>query len=152
MDPLLKKLNYKTPAVVFVLNAPPEFQPKIEWWKSELIPVEQQLNDDSLQFVLVFVSKQIEIESWVAILANQLVGDVVVWIAYPKGTSKRYQCDFNRDTGWESLGAIGFEGVRQVALDEDWSALRFRNATYIKSMTREASRAISKEGKEKLKR
>src|SRR5713101_8045074 len=27
-------------------------------------------------------------------------GDAVVWFAYPKGTSKRYKCEINRDTGW----------------------------------------------------
>ena len=34
-------------------------------------------------------------------------GDAVVWFAYPKGTSKRYKCEFNRDTGWAPMGAAG---------------------------------------------
>ncbi len=72
-----------------------------------------------------------------------------MWIAYPKGTSKRYACEFNRDTGWRALGRLGFEPVRQIAIDEDWSALRFRRADFIKSMTRAADRAISATGKAK---
>jgi hypothetical protein len=66
-------------------------------------------------------------------------GDAIVWFAYPKGTSKRYTCDFNRDTGWDVLGRLGFEPVRQVALDEDWSALRFRRAEFIQSLRRPPS-------------
>ena len=42
----------------------------------------------------------------------------------------------------------GFEPVRQVAIDEDWSALRFRRAEHIKTMTR--SFAMTTTGKEKV--
>jgi len=70
-----------------------------------------------------------------------------VWFAYPKGSSKRYECDFKRDTGWRTLGQAGFEPVRQIAIDEDWTTLRFRRAEFIKSMTRK--RALSKTGKAK---
>jgi hypothetical protein len=76
----------------------------------------------------------------------------VVWFAYPKGTSKRYRCEFNRDTGWAAVGAAGFEGVRQVAIDEDWSALRFRRPEFIKSLTRDPSRAGSPAGKRRVRR
>ncbi|MBN1921678.1 MAG: hypothetical protein JW892_10565 [Anaerolineae bacterium] len=46
-------------------------------------------------------------------------GDITLWYAYPKSTSKKIKCTFNRDTGWEALGQAGFEPVRQVAVDED---------------------------------
>ena len=29
------------------------------------------------------------------------------------------------------VGALGFEGVRMIAIDEDWSALRFRQVDQI---------------------
>ena len=47
-----------------------------------------------------------------------------------------YKCDFNRDTGWSVLKSAGFDTVRAVAIDEDWSALRFRRAEFIKSTSR----------------
>jgi hypothetical protein len=56
----------------------------------------------------------------------------MLWFAYPKKSSVNYTCDFSRDTGWEILGRHGFEGVRMVAIDQDWSALRFRRVEYIK--------------------
>jgi hypothetical protein len=52
-----------------------------------------------------------------------------VWVAYPKKASRRYGCEFDRDTGWQALGDAGFEPVRQVAIDEDWSALRCRQSS-----------------------
>lgn len=73
--------------------------------------------------------------------------DPVVWLAYPKGTSKRHRCEFNRDTGWSAMGEAGFEPVRQVAIDDDWSALRFRRVRHIGSMTR--AFAMTAEGKAK---
>jgi hypothetical protein len=39
--------------------------------------------------------------------------------------------------------------VRQVAIDEDWSALRFRKAEFIKAMKRNPDGAISALGREK---
>jgi hypothetical protein len=75
--------------------------------------------------------------------------DAVLWFAYPKSSSKKYKCDFNRDTGCDILGQNGYEGVRMIAIDEDWSALRFRKAENIKNMKRRKSMAISKTGKRK---
>ena len=66
-------------------------------------------------------------------MAAHATGDATVWFAYPTGTSKKYKCDFNRDTGWNALQAEGFDTVRAVAIDEDWTALRFRRKEFIKS-------------------
>ncbi len=49
-----------------------------------------------------------------------------------------------------TLGAAGFEPVRMVAIDEDWSALRFRRVEHIKKMTR--SFAMTDAGKEKVRK
>jgi hypothetical protein len=38
------------------------------------------------------------------------------------------------------------------AIGEDWSALRFRRATFIKSMKRDARRAMSAEGRKRVKK
>ncbi len=59
-----------------------------------------------------------------------------MWFAYPKGTSKKYKSEIDRGSGWNMLGQEGFEPVRMVAIDDDWSAKRFRRAGFIKNMTR----------------
>ena len=58
----------------------------------------------------------------------EAVDEAVVRFADPEGTSKRSACEFNRDRGWDAPSAAGFRPVRQVAIDKDWSALRFRRA------------------------
>ena len=68
----------------------------------------------------------IEIEQFISAIYQKLKGDAVIWLCYPKMTSKNYKCDFNRDSGWTSLGKYNLEPVRQVAIDDDFSALRFR--------------------------
>jgi len=62
-------------------------------------------------------------------------------VRLPQATSKRYKSEINRDTGWQALGQAGFEPVRAVAIDEDWSALRFRRVEFIKTLTRATSTA-----------
>jgi hypothetical protein len=43
----------------------------------------------------------------------------------------------------------GFEIVSRVAIDEDWSAKRFRRVEFIKSMTRDRRWAVTSQGKKK---
>jgi hypothetical protein len=77
------------------------------------------------------VTQRVELNRMSKALLKRASGDVVLWFAYPKGTSKKYSCDFNRDNGWDLLRKSGFESVRQVAVDEDWSALRFRRVEFM---------------------
>ena len=75
----------------------------------------------------------------------------MVWFAYPKGTSKKYKSEINRDTGWQALGQAGFEPVRAVAIDQDWSAVRFRRVEFIKTMTRARAHRMTAQGKARSK-
>ncbi len=102
-----------------------------------------------IEFALVFVLDQVAIENFIYSIQPKLAADPIVWIAYPKASSKKYTCAFNRDTGFGILGEYGFEGVRQVAIDEDWSALRFRKVNHIKNITRKESFALTNETKER---
>lgn len=150
MTPLFKKMNFKEQKAIFVLNAPNSFLPEMkEMGKSTAIKTNLK-GAKEVPFFIGFVTKQNEVDELAKSIDALIQADEVVWFAYPKGTSKRYTCDFNRDTGWKELGKLGFEGVRMVAIDVDWSALRFRRVENIKTMKR--SFAISKEGKAKVKK
>jgi len=146
MSPLFKKLNLGTHTNILVLNAPPSFEPE----RAALDGV--AVHHASLgpaRFAMAFVVTQAELDAASATLAEVCMGDAVLWMVYPKGTSKRYRCEFNRDSGWPVLGAAGYEPVRVVAVDEDWSALRFRRVEFIKTMARKPDQAISKAGQRK---
>jgi len=148
MESLLKKLNLANQQHALLVNVPTELATLTAAF-SERIPVAEQ--PDALakaDFVLAFVQQLAQVEHVAAWIASHTEGDSVIWMVYPKQSSKKYRCEFNRDTGWASLGEAGFEPVRMVAVDNDWSALRFRRTAFIKTMTR--SRTISEEGKNRL--
>jgi hypothetical protein len=143
---VFRKLNLKDQTEIVVLNAPPGFEPELAALSGVRVVREAALVD-GLDFALVFVTARRDVEAAAAHIDGKAKGDAIVWFAYPKAASKRYRSDINRDTGWEALGGAGFEPVRQVAIDEDWSALRFRRVQYTKSMKRRESLALTEEGK-----
>jgi hypothetical protein len=76
--------------------------------------------------VVAFVRNKAELETGAdaAIAAARL--DRLAWIAYPK--AGKLGTDLNRDVLAALVIARGLRPVRQVAIDETWSALRFRPA------------------------
>ena len=130
MSPVFAKLNLKDQPEVLVLDAPASFEPELATLGE--VRVSRDLAAVAgVCFALVFVTRQAALDAVSAAVAAKAQGDALLWFAYPKKTSRRYACEFNRDTGWDMLRAHGFDTVRQVAIDEDWSALRFRRAEYI---------------------
>jgi hypothetical protein len=147
MKSIFEKLNLKAQTQILVINAPPSFEPELTQLSAQKI-LREAKKVKSIEFALAFATTQTEVDNLSEILITNAVADAVLWIAYPKQTSKKYKCTFNRDTGWKALGDAGFEPVRQVAIDEDWSALRFRRVEYIKSFTRAG--ALSPAGKARI--
>ena len=149
MSTIFDKLNLKNQTEILVLNAPESFEPELAALNN--VTIRRNAGDvKEIDFSLAFVTRQKEVDAIAKTVALKAKGDAIVWFAYPKGTSKKYKCEFNRDTGWAALGAAGFEGVRMVAIDEDWSALRFRRVEFIQTMTRDKKRAMTKRGKKKV--
>jgi len=129
--PVFKKLNLGAQREIAVFNAPKSFEPELARLKGVAV-LRDPKKPKAIVFGLAFAMTQAELDRVSAILAAASEGDAVLWFAYPKGTSKRYSCDFNRDSGWRVIRDAGFESVRLVAIDEDWSALRFRRLQYVK--------------------
>jgi hypothetical protein len=130
--PLFKKLNLGKHGEIAVFDAPDSFESELRQLKGIKI-TRNPSKPKPLKFGLAFAITQAQLDRLSKIIAAAAEGDAVLWFAYPKGTSKRYSCEFNRDTGWSVLRAAGFDTVRAVAIDEDWSALRFRRMQYVKS-------------------
>jgi hypothetical protein len=146
MNAIFKKLNYKDQPAIVIVNAPESFAGDMNEMKA-LAKVSTSVPSGEIGFFMGFVTKQQEVDALIDKVVPKLSKDGLFWFAYPKGTSKKYKCEFNRDSGWTQLGKYDFEPVRMVAIDEDWSALRFRHVDNIKTMTR--SRTISEGGTKK---
>jgi hypothetical protein len=132
MQTVFQKLNLTTQKKIVVYNVPEAFSDELNRLENVEI-VRDPRTPQAVQFALAFAVTQTELDRIAALLAPAAEGDALLWFAYPKGSSKRYKCEFNRDTGWHVMTSAGFETVRQVAIDEDWSALRFRRSRFVKA-------------------
>lgn len=132
MPNLFDKMNLKDQHEIVVLNAPASFEPELAALEGVNI-LRDAAKAKKIAFGLAFAVTQAELDRVSKVFASKAEGDAVLWFAYPKGSSKRYQCEFNRDSGWDVIRSAGFDSVRMVAIDEDWSALRFRRVKFIKS-------------------
>lgn len=142
---LFKKLNLKDQTNIMVLNKPEEFQKELD-----LLPHTIKIyfeRTEKIEFVLIFALTQHDVDQGFLKIRDALQPQAVLWFCYPKMSSKKYKCDFNRDTGWQILGEAGLEPVRMVAIDADWSALRFKRAVDIKTITRRESFALTVDAK-----
>jgi short subunit dehydrogenase-like uncharacterized protein len=132
MATIAEKLQMKDRQEMVVVNPPESFLPVL----SDLPALTIHTHLESVNatgFVLAFVTSKAEVDRLAPLAAAKASGDAAVWFAYPKARSKRYTCDFNRDNGWDQMTAAGFETVRAIAIDPDWTALRFRRSQFIKS-------------------
>ena len=133
MQTLLEKLNYKGQKRIVVFNAEKNFKlAPLREIKDIQIDSEIDLRYP-YDFMIIFVRKSREVEEITPVALHNLAVDGILWFCYPKKTSKKYSSDINRDNGWKALNDLEFYGIRLVTIDEDWSAMRFRNIKYIKS-------------------
>ncbi|GAB4254245.1 MAG: hypothetical protein Kow00129_15270 [Thermoleophilia bacterium] len=114
-------MRVKSGMAVVVLHPPDEVEEKLG------MPSDVRLIDDPGQadFVLDFATSQAEAEERLSALAPHLNERTVAWLGYPKG-SKAAGYDLSRDTVWKFARTVGLELVANVAIDEKWSALRFK--------------------------
>ncbi len=86
-------------------------------------------------FQIAFALDRAELaEAAAEVAANYRPGGHL-WLCYPKKAG-RIRSDLTRDVGWEPVHALGLRGVAQIAMDQDWSALRFRKRDEIAQITR----------------
>ena len=133
MDILFGKLNYKGQKRIAVINADESFLKSL---KNSLSDIQVDVEVDQrypYEFMLIFVELVPEVEVLGPVALHNLTSDGILWFAYPKKTSKKFSSDIDRDHGWEVLLNRGFDKVRQISINDDWSALRFRNVRFIKT-------------------
>ncbi len=124
INAILKKLKYKDEYRALVLNAPKEYEEAVG-----KIGLDTQVGADKYDFAHLFVNDKAELDKYGKQVIDSLKYDGVLWISYPKGGTKT---DINRDQGWETIKNLGLRPVSQIAIDETWSALRFRPVERVK--------------------
>lgn len=146
MSPILKKLFYKDQYRVLILNPPQEVSPILKEISSQF-DLEIKGKYD---FILIFALDSKEAKKLAKNALKATFDNALLWFCYPKGTSKKYKSDLKRDNCAMLFGEKNYEPVTQIAIDEDWSAMRFKPVDAIKTMKRK--NAVSIEGKKRISR
>ncbi len=81
---------------------------------------------DQADAIIVFSANRADLERLTDRYVTPARQDALTWVAYPK--AGKLGTDLNRDVLAELVKARGVRPVRQVALDDVWSALRLRPA------------------------
>ena len=107
------KLQIKTGKTVAVLDAP--FEPPLDAVRAEA---------ERADTVVVFVRDQASLDARLGLLQKAAGRGALTWVAYPK--ARALGTDLNRDTIHAWTEGKGLDTVRQIALDETWSAMRLK--------------------------
>jgi len=122
---LIKKLRLAAGQKALVLNAPPGYLQALGELPANIMLTTQPGGD--FDFVQLFVKDQAELERLGPEAFQAVTYDGLLWVCYPKQTGK-IKSDLNRDSLWKLMEPTGLSPVMQIAIDETWSALRFRPA------------------------
>ncbi|GHG43207.1 hypothetical protein GCM10012320_07180 [Sinomonas cellulolyticus] len=116
---LWQKLQIRPGMTVAVINAPSD-APAVAG------PFEVTDDAGAAAAVVLYVADRDELAARGAAAVRAAHEDRLAWVAYPK--AKKLGTDLNRDILARDMIALGADPVRQVSIDETWSALRFRPA------------------------
>ncbi|MBI2303890.1 MAG: hypothetical protein HYU86_03980 [Chloroflexi bacterium] len=119
---ILTKLRIKSGQRAIVLGAPNSYRAVLEALP-EGIQLAEAL-EGKFDFIHYFAASKAQLESTAPNLKTAMKPEGILWISYPKGTA--IATDLKRDIVREVTENIGLKAVTQVAIDDIWSALRFK--------------------------
>ncbi|HEY3312720.1 MAG TPA: hypothetical protein VGK00_13850 [Anaerolineales bacterium] len=116
---LAHKLKLKPGSEAAILNAPDDYLVELA---PERVTIDHGLNGQ-YDWIQVFVRSKAEIDALYPALVAALKPESLLWISFPKGTS-RIQTDLTRDKGWDSV--TGLKLINLVSINTTWSAFSLR--------------------------
>ena len=119
-SPIAKKMKLRSGLEAAVINAPENY---LEMLKHDTA-LSPTLNG-KFDWIQIFVRDKAELDALAPKAAKALKPESMLWISFPKGTSK-IQTDLTRDKGWESLLALDLKWITLVSVNEMWSAFALR--------------------------
>lgn len=121
------KLKIKEGNILMALNAPKEFKKKLADLPANVSIITSGKNYNQVHW---FVLNRSQMENELSKVMKLLKEDIIVWIYYPKGTSK-IQTDLTRDKGWDCLLAEDdkLTWISLISFNDTWSVFGFRPKT-----------------------
>jgi len=126
MSSTAQKLRIKENFALLTINAPADFKKNI----GEL-PRGVRISNDSKIYNQVhwFVMTKAQMDKELNSVLKLVNDDVILWIYYPKGTSK-VQTDLTRDKGWDNLlNHDELSWISLISFDDTWSTFGSRLKT-----------------------
>ena len=82
-------------------------------------------SSDEAEIVLAFAANRAALDAHLADWSHRFLSTAILWLAYPKLTSA-VAADLSRDTVRAMAAAAGLDTIAQIAIDDDWSAMRVK--------------------------
>ena len=120
---LARKMRLKPGQRAALVNAPESYLKELNPLPAG-VQVAEKLQGE-FDWAQVFVKNKAELDKLVPKVVRALKPDSLLWISYPKGTSK-IQTDLTRDKGWEALQKANLKWVTLISVNETWSAFALR--------------------------
>ncbi|MFD2514170.1 YdeI/OmpD-associated family protein [Pontibacter locisalis] len=128
MTAIGKKLQLKNGQSLLLVNAPEWFGQSLVAEGHNVTVADEAPSMGAYDAVQLFVRSKEELVHFAPEAIALLKPGAMLWIAYPKKSSG-IKSDLTRDEGWKPVAELGFAGVRQIAIDEAWSSLRFKQTS-----------------------
>lgn len=123
MNQLAKKLQIKPNSRWLLYNAPANYPDSLSPLPND---VEIVFNTSgSFNGIQLFVSNSAELATELKLIVPLLKPDTVFWIIYPKKSSN-IATDLAMMSSWDEPAVYGLRPVSSAAINETWTALRFR--------------------------
>jgi Protein of unknown function (DUF3052) len=85
----------------------------------------QRCDISEADVVLMFAANRGQLDLTLPSMLEKAPQDAIIWIAYPKLTSK-LAGDLSRNLIHALAAKSGLDAVSQIAIDDDWSAMRVK--------------------------
>ncbi|HEY9000039.1 MAG TPA: YdeI/OmpD-associated family protein [Mucilaginibacter sp.] len=130
ISPLAKKLQVKPSKHWLLFNAPANYLTLLELLPEGVtVSYEAKGTFDGVQ---LFVKNSSELIESLKIVVPTLKPDTIFWVIYPKKNSG-IETDLAMMGSWTAPSDHGLEPVASAAVDETWTALRFRPVGQVKA-------------------
>lgn len=80
---------------------------------------------EQADWLLVSARNRSELETWLPLARERMLPGAALWLAYYKASS-RHAADIHRDSITAYAATLGLDSVAIIAVDDDWSCLRFK--------------------------
>lgn len=120
--PVIDKLGLRPGMKVYFDNSPATFEKEVKPVLDKVEKLDRLAG--SLDFIQTFVTDKSELTETFLKLKSHLAKSGMLWVSWPKGGSQ-IPTDLNENIIRELGLEIGLVDVKVIAVDEEWSALKF---------------------------